>query len=98
MPEARERHTMFGDISCGGNMQGYDHQPLDTCISMVRGDWKETHKMLVPRSGHVSWKREEGVVLFGGFSKNTKLLDSVELIKSDRRRPQELFKLEHKAV
>ena len=64
LPEGRSGHTMNGNMVCGGSDQsGY----LDNCLSLVEGQWRETHKLGAGgRGGHCSWGVRDGVVLIGG--------------------------------
>ena len=64
LPEGRSGHTMNGNMVCGGyDQSGY----LDNCLSLVEGQWRETHKLGAGgRGGHCSWGVRDGVVLIGG--------------------------------
>ena len=87
MPEKRYGHTVDSNIICGGISFDTD-TILDTCISLSEGEWKETHKLTVKRSGHASWHVCEGVVLFGGSR------DTAELVEAKTGKTKKLFDLE----
>ena len=89
MPEKRYEHTVDSNMICGGRSFGTG--TLDTCISFSEGEWKETHKLTVARSGHTSWKVPEGVVLFGGDRGGSR--DTAELVEAKTGRTKKLFDL-----
>ena len=91
MPEKRYGHTVDSNIICGG--VSFDtYAILDTCISLSEGEWKETHKLTVKRSGHASWHVCEGVVLFGGGDGSW--INSAELVETKTGKTRKLFDLE----
>ena len=91
MPKDRYEHTVDANMICGGRSYGTANS-LDTCISFSEGEWKETHKLIVARSGHASWKVCEGVVLFGGAQGGSR--DTAELVEAETGKTKKLFDLE----
>ena len=75
-PESRYKHTLNGNLMCGG---GGGHSTHTSCDTWSNGAWTRTHNLREKREFHVSWSTSSGVYLLGGtFSNKTS-----EIVKED---------------
>jgi len=75
-PESRYKHTLNGNLVCGG---GGDDSTLTSCDTWSNGAWTRTHNLRDKREFHVSWSTPSGVYLLGGTFSNT----TSEIVKED---------------
>ena len=48
-----------------------------SCITISEGDWIQSHTLLSPRFGHVSFPLNDGIVLMGGWDANSRLTSEI---------------------
>ena len=66
VPGHRWEHSLNGLTVCGGNGDNKDN-----CITLGPHGWNKTHKLSQGRYGHVSWRRDNDILLMGGFISGT---------------------------
>ena len=67
LPGGRETHTMNGLTVCGGGSVTGSNK----CLTLGPRGWETSHILSQRRSGHVSWRRENGILLIGGRTAET---------------------------
>ena len=97
MPETRIDHTVDGNIVCGGFSPESSEEGnyfLDNCITLIGGEWKETHKLPGNRARQSSWQVCEGVVLLGSHALPGGI--TAELVEAKTGKSRKLFDLNYR--
>ena len=77
---------MNGLTVCGGwDANDEKPTPLGDCKTLGGrfGGWETSHTLSEGRVKHVSWRRDDGIVLMGGFSSGTYNFNTTEVAGQD---------------
>ena len=78
LPESYSWHTQAGLVICGGQ----DSNTWSSCLTFSSGQWNKSQPLKYPRSRHISWMSQQGLVLMGGNG-TAGSLPTTEILSSD---------------
>ena len=88
LPSGRSGHSQYGVITCGG----YVSTEAYNCVTLRKGEWVPSHHLRHKRAYHVTWTRDNEIILIGGdYSQTTS-----EILRTDSSVTSSGFSLKYK--